>query len=103
MGGTRRERINEGLLVHNKRKTVVAQESGGQLLVALDYERWDGGNKETSLGQKSVLKGEELETTREYGTYEDGDALGAGRLSSIEGRGWYSSLPCNEKTTHGGR
>jgi hypothetical protein len=72
------------------------------LLVALNYECWDGGNKETSLGQKSVLKGEELETTREYGTYEDEDALGAGRHSSIEGCGWYSSLPCNEKTAHGG-
>ena len=31
--------------------------------VALNYERWHGSNKETSLGPKSVPKGEELETT----------------------------------------
>ena len=51
------------------------------MLVALNYERWDVSNKETSLGQKSVPKGEELETTsREYGTYEDEDALGVGQI-----------------------
>ena len=59
------------------------------MLVALNYERWHGSNKETSLGQKSVPKREELETTtvietREYGTYGDENILGVGRLSSIE-------------------
>jgi len=78
------------------------------LLVALNYERWHGSNKETSLGQKSVPKREELETTtvvetREYGTYEDEDVLDVGRLSSIElvsvgvatyGGGYSHALTC---------
>src|SRR6267154_1678006 len=33
------------------------------LLEVLNYERWNGSKRGTSLGQKSVPKGEELETT----------------------------------------
>ena len=48
------------------------------LLEVLNYERWDGSNKGTSLRQKSVPKGEELETTT-VDESKDEDALGVGR------------------------